>query len=317
MKPLISVIIPVYNVEKYIEKTLHSLANQTLKEYELIIINDASTDFTENVIMAFLSKYTFSYSPVYIKNYSNRGCATSRNIGIRRAKGNYICFLDADDLYNEFFLEKMYTKIICEKSNFIFCGYDTADLLKQKYIKFTDKKKYPSRNNKINIIYCYMRGKLHIGHWAAMYKLSFLREKQIYYYDGCKKAADTEFVLKVLLSCKKLSCIKESLYIYNIRPGSITTSPPTSDIFDGYYAYQRMLKYIKNPLYKFLYILTKYPRETHIILSQFYYSKMELPYLYTTKYEILVHCFLNIIINKKSDAKKICKWFYNSYFKTK
>ncbi|TXG34556.1 glycosyltransferase family 2 protein [Seonamhaeicola maritimus] len=112
--PLFSVIIPLYNKEKFIKNTLNSVINQTFKDFELIIINDGSTDKSLKIASEFKDKR------IQIVNQKNSGLCTSRNNGIKLAKGDYIAFLDADDLWFEDFLETIYTLITIHKTHKIF-----------------------------------------------------------------------------------------------------------------------------------------------------------------------------------------------------
>ena len=103
--PLVSVILPVYNRGYIIEHALNSLINQTFENYELIIVDDGSTDKTKEIISPYLKKYqNFKYT-----FHSNRGVALSRNAGILMAEGTYITFIDSDDEYKIGHLEKMVT----------------------------------------------------------------------------------------------------------------------------------------------------------------------------------------------------------------
>ena len=90
----VSVIVPVYNVEKYIDKCLDSLVNQTLKDIEIIVVNDGSPDDSQQVIDMYVKKY-----PKKIKSYikENGGQGSARNLGLEHAKGEYISFVDSDD----------------------------------------------------------------------------------------------------------------------------------------------------------------------------------------------------------------------------
>ena len=103
--PSVSIIIPVYNVEKYIEKCLESLVNQTLEDIELIIVNDGSTDNSENIILQYKEKY-----PNKIKYYTkqNGGLSDARNFGMPFATGKYVAFLDSDDYVETNMYELLY-----------------------------------------------------------------------------------------------------------------------------------------------------------------------------------------------------------------
>ncbi|MGM9882457.1 MAG: glycosyltransferase family 2 protein [Bacilli bacterium] len=101
----ISVIIPVYNVEKYLAKCLDSLINQEFSDYEIIVVNDGSPDNSQSIIDSYVEKY-----PKIVKSYikENGGQGSARNLGISKAKGEYICFVDSDDFVESNFLNSIY-----------------------------------------------------------------------------------------------------------------------------------------------------------------------------------------------------------------
>ena len=101
---MVSVIIPVYNVEKYIDECLKSVVSQTYKNIEVIIINDGSTDKSEEIIRSYLDKYeniTYIYQ-------QNKGVSEARNLGLKNATGDYVLFVDSDDYIHKSMIEKMY-----------------------------------------------------------------------------------------------------------------------------------------------------------------------------------------------------------------
>ena len=107
MKPKISVIVPIYNVEEYLEKCLDSLVNQTLKDIEIILINDGSPDNSEEIVNKYLKKYKEKI--IYHKK-ENEGQGIARNYGINLAKGEFISFVDSDDYVDKTMFEKLYNK---------------------------------------------------------------------------------------------------------------------------------------------------------------------------------------------------------------
>ncbi len=119
---LISIIIPVYNAEKFLDETINTVLNQTYKNFELILVNDGSKDKSVGVIKKYNDKRI-----KLIDNKNNKGAALSRNDGIRKAKGRYICFLDADDLWNKEKLEKQINFIKEKECAFSFTGYEFAN----------------------------------------------------------------------------------------------------------------------------------------------------------------------------------------------
>lgn len=103
-KPKVSVIIPVYNVEKYLADCLDSVVNQTLEEVEIICVNDGSTDSSESI----LKQYSCAYNNITVIKQENQGLSCARNAGILHARGEYIYFLDSDDRITANAMEEMY-----------------------------------------------------------------------------------------------------------------------------------------------------------------------------------------------------------------
>ena len=129
----VSIIVPVYNVEEYLDKCLESLVNQTLKDIEIIVVNDGTKDNSQKIIDDYVKKY-----PKLIKSYKkeNGGLSSARNYGLKYAKGEYIAFVDSDDYVEHDMYEKMYNKaktndfdiVVCNTINF----YDNG---KKVYLK--------------------------------------------------------------------------------------------------------------------------------------------------------------------------------------
>lgn len=313
-KPEISIIIPVYNAEKYLENCLESIARQTFINFELLIFNDCSTDNSDNIIKKFITnnpdiKYQYSIFE------NNIGDCSARNIGIKNACGSYICFLDADDKYAPDYLALLYEEINITNSDFAFCGFDVNNIVNNKYKKYTDTKIYPQNRSKNSLIFNYMIGKLHICHCAVLINHDFLIRNHIIYTEKCYCAGDTEFIMKILFCCKKFSYVNRSLYFYTIRPNSITTSFPNHFDFDIYYTYKRIGKFIKNPLWRLCFIFTKKSRGIYTLMEKFYDYKTELPYLFCSKYRILFHLLIYKLINKEKKSRYILIWFYNNYIR--
>lgn len=121
---LVSIIVPVYNSEKFINDTIQTVKEQMYKNWELLLINDCSTDNSENII----KKYVKEDNRIKLINLEkNSGAAIARNTGIESAKGNYIAFLDADDLWKNEKLEKQIKFMEENNYDFTFTGYEFAD----------------------------------------------------------------------------------------------------------------------------------------------------------------------------------------------
>lgn len=119
MNDLISVVVPVYNVEKYLQKCIDSIINQTYKKIEIILVNDGSTDNS----LSICNEYKKTDSRIQVIDKKNGGLSSARNVGIKFSKGKYICFVDADDYLEHNFVEKLYNKIINNKCDISICNF--------------------------------------------------------------------------------------------------------------------------------------------------------------------------------------------------
>ena len=179
----VSVIVPVYNVEEYIDKCLDSLVHQTLKDMEIIVVNDGSPDNSEKII----KKYEKKYKNVKYVVKENGGLSDARNFGIKYATGDYIGFVDSDDYVATDMFEKLYNKIIEDKSDVCVCEF----------------------------IYVLISPPMA---WTRLYKkelFKYLQFKKGIYYE------DLEMNPKVVKYTKKISFVNEGLYYYIVRSGSI------------------------------------------------------------------------------------------------
>ncbi|PQQ36525.1 hypothetical protein C6H68_19010 [Photorhabdus luminescens] len=114
---LVSIIIPAFNVEDIIENAINSVLNQTYKNTEIIIVNDGSTDGTMDV----LNRLSEQYFNIEVFSQENRGISAARNVGLSKAKGDYVTFLDSDDSFEPSFIESVLRKNSETKSDITFC----------------------------------------------------------------------------------------------------------------------------------------------------------------------------------------------------
>lgn len=313
-KIVVSVIMPVYNASQYLPDTLQSLAQQTVREFELIAVDDASSDGSAELIAAFAREHP-DIPVQLIRNKKNIGDCSARNVGLQHARGRYISLIDADDLYVANYVELLSAHILETGADFVFCGYDKLCGTSGETVPYEKFKVYPPSARKNTVLQWYLLGRTHIGHWAAMYQRSFLEQNQLHYTDGWHVAGDTEFVCKTLLSCQTVSFLRRSLYLYRIHPGSITTSPPDASAFGSYGAYLRVLHSIRNPLLKLFFLVTKQARATNIILGKFYRANVLMPYLYCSKYKILMYQILNCVISRPKDARILLHYYVDTYLR--
>lgn len=204
----LSIIVPVYNIEKYLDKCLNSLVNQTLDNYEVIIINDGATDKSFEIIDKYKNKY-----PNLIKAYTkeNGGLSSARNYGIQKATGKYIAFLDGDDYVCNDTYKKLYDEISSKNLDMVICDLFYTYENNKKTFKVSNKKSL--KNNKLFLTNVYPVV------WNKIYKTEIIKKFEF------KKGIlfeDVEFIHRVLPYIKSIGYIKEPLINYVQREGSIT-----------------------------------------------------------------------------------------------
>lgn len=209
----VSVIIPVYNVEKYLRKCLDSVINQTLKDIEIICINDFSPDNSLEI----LNEYAKKDKRIKIINFAkNKGVSAARNAGIEKAIGEYIGFVDSDDYIDLNFYEKLYK--IAVKTG--------AEVVKGNVKELSDGVKrnfYSDLHLKIhdNKIY------FHCMFATAIYKKSFIDKHKMKFPEGCTYGEDRLLPLQASLLANKLELVDDAFYNYIRRDDSITLNEIT------------------------------------------------------------------------------------------
>ncbi len=232
MNSALSVIIPAYNVEKYISKTLESLKNQTLRSIEIIIVNDGSTDDTRNVVINTLAGTDLEWKLI---DQENKGVSVARNIGLEIANGEYVHFLDGDDYVDSTFSEKLYQKAKCYNCDIVFCIFDQVSSdgkLLHSYDKFFISKVLKKIETKPSegqfVLKQYLNSKLHIWTGNAIYKREFLLKEGLRYTPGCGNGEDVEFIVKAILKSERIMFVPELLSFYLMRESSVTRSTTLS-----------------------------------------------------------------------------------------
>ena len=263
----ISVIIPAHNVENYIEKTLKSLTLQTFKDFEVIIVNDGSTDNTENKINSVLRNADF---PWKLLNQQNQGVSAARNNGLIEANGEYICFLDGDDYYDAFFLEKMYNKAKENDYDMVFCNYNI--IAKNEKNLFKSVQLNVSLDKPLNgkdFLKIALQKDSHPAIHSIIFKKKLLIDNNLIFTKKCTNYEDVEFWIKALFHSRLVISIPESLAFYVQRKNS-ATKETTLRIFHSVGAMKRTLTYLdKNGADDDLLFLMKYKK-----IPQAYFSSL-------------------------------------------
>lgn len=225
----LSIIVPCYKVEEYLPRCLDSLVNQTLKDIEIICINDGSPDNCLKILKKYQKKYG---DKIIIIDKRNEGVWKGRKDGIKIAKGEFIGFVDSDDYVALDYAESLYNSAIINDADIAVCGFDRIDLDNGKLFsremcksenKIIDIKKHPEDLLEMNG-----------APWNKIYKSSLLK-KQHDLKNVPKILDDMMFQLLLYINAKKVSFVNKSLVYYMIRNDSIMTATIKQDKIDSTY----------------------------------------------------------------------------------
>lgn len=247
MQPKVSVIIPVYNIEKYLRECLESVCNQTLNEIQIIVIDDGSTDSSAAICQEFVNRY-----PDKIEYYykENGGSASARNVGLDHAVGEYVGFIDSDDWVEANMYERLYTTAKeNNNSDIVFCRVFEDECLganeyifpREGYFTLEDMKKeiFPyllpgitPKGNFRNLRWC---------NWLRIYKRSIIEDNHIRFYDKSRRCEDLGFSLACTINSKNYFYLNECLY--HNRPNQASKSRNYSK--DMWKSIRLLMKYLQ------------------------------------------------------------------------
>lgn len=227
IRPRISVIITVFNIEKYIEECLDSVLNQTMREIEVICIDDASTDHSLDILNAYAVR---DQRVKVIAQTESIGPSTARNIGYRHAKGEYVYQIDGDDYIVEGALERMYTCASENKLDFLTFSADafaeTEEISKEVFSSlnlYIRNGRYSGVMSGMELFtQCIFNGDF-LGNLCCIFlSKDFFDSENMYLVDGLYASADNNFLF--YLNAKRVMCIPDVLYMRRFRENSIVTS---------------------------------------------------------------------------------------------
>jgi teichuronic acid biosynthesis glycosyltransferase TuaG len=236
---LVSIVVPIYNAEKFLDDTIKSVLSQSYTNWELLLINDCSTDQSENIAKKYLSKKI----KLYVMD-KNSGAALTRNKGIDLAKGRYLCFIDADDLWDSKKIEKQVYFMKKNKCSFSFTGYEFADKDgnpngKKVFVPRTINYKQALKNTTISTI-------------TVMFDLFFMKKKLIEMPNV--NSEDTATWWKILKTGIVAHGLNEVLSYYRIS-GKTLSSNKIVAIKRVWFLYRKVEKF---SLFKSLYYFIFY-----------------------------------------------------------
>lgn len=230
----LSIIVPVYGVEKYIDKCLNSLVKQSLKEIEVIVVNDGTKDNSQKIIDKYVKKY-----PDKIKSYikENGGQGSARNYGLKKASGEYIGYVDSDDFVEKDMYKKLYNKAKENNYDIVVCGnYNVSEDYQNKNIDAFIN----NYNTDLENIFF---GKMAV--WNKIYKRDILIKNKLEFKEKVWYE-DLAFTLKAIMNSNTFAFIDEPLYDYLIREGSTMNNSNVQRNLEILDAFNDILSYIQH-----------------------------------------------------------------------
>ena len=245
MKPLVSVIIPVYNVAPYLNEALDSVVQQTYRHLEILIIDDGSTDGSGPICDEYADD-----PRVKVTHQDNRGLSHARNAGLDRMSGEFVCFLDSDDAYEAAFVEKLVEAITREPSDISVCQYTVFKTNGKMLHRAGRNRRIGSlapllkegKYGRAEALRALVDGKLNTMVWNKLYRKSLwngIRFPDAHNYE------DIDTVLRVLDLCSSIFMIDLPLYLYRERPESITHTHTKKNSGDWTLACARLEQYVE------------------------------------------------------------------------
>ncbi|WP_311408463.1 glycosyltransferase family 2 protein [Liquorilactobacillus uvarum] len=227
--PLVSAILPVYNVDKYLEKAIGSLENQTYKKMEVIIVDDGSTDSSNEVAQYLVRKY----SNITLVTQKNQGAAAARNAGIKKAKGKYLYFMDPDDWMKRSYIESLVKSAEKNHSELVIGGFTNI------YYKHAKELHLPVFSNEFNYkdakefrknATVYLNNTMLAVPWNKLYLAKYIQENELWF--PRIKWDDLHFNLEVIRNVSRVSISENTGYQFlRNRPGSETTTVFNESLF--------------------------------------------------------------------------------------
>lgn len=238
--PKLTIIVPVYNVERYLDQCLNSLVNQTLKEIEIICVNDGSTDNSLKILQKFASKD----KRIKILNQPNQGQSVDRNLAIKNATGEYLGFVDSDDWIDLDYFEKLYNTAKENNADIACAGFKRCGKKEKIKKSFSKVKVYSSIEDKLKIDNIPSHNYI----WNKIYK----REKWDFAFTSGRYYEDMALLIKIIYKLDKLVTVPDTYYYYRRNPGSTVATKSSKHTEDFRWAYDEVYKFAEENHIKIL-----------------------------------------------------------------
>ena len=248
----VSVIIPVYNSEKYLYQCLESVTGQTLRDIEIILIDDGSTDSSYEIC----EKFQGQDNRIRLYRQENKGAGVARNYGIQLATGEYLLFLDSDDFFELDMLQSLYRRAKTTDADITFCDYwEFDDVIKQDKTVLWSARKDLIPKKKVFTTYECSNGIFQLctgAVWTSLYKSSFILKNNLQ-FSLLKRTNDIFFCKAALAVAEKISWVEKKLLHYRINVQDTLTTSADEYPYTIFYAYEQLHDFLmqKNLYYFF------------------------------------------------------------------
>lgn len=245
---LFSIIVPVYNVEKYLTDTINSVLKQDFKDFELILINDGSKDHSKEICLTYAKQDT----RIKLIDKENEGVSIARNTGLKEARGEYILFLDSDDFLTDGLLAKLKTYIDNNPHFDLLIGNYNI-LLNEQVLSYENIKNFNLDDNQPAIIFMEniikSKNDLPRSIWRCLYKREVIEKNEIIFNAKLSSAEDTDLLMHYFLASKRVSYVDIPFINYRIfREGSITSKVTFKNIYDQLVVYSKYYYIFRNEI---------------------------------------------------------------------
>lgn len=215
--PKVSIVIPIYNVEKYLRSCIDSIIGQSFQDFELILVNDGSIDSSLEICR----EYEQRDKRIKVINKKNGGLSSARNAGLSVAKGNYISFIDPDDCINKEYFNILVNEAEENNCDVVVCGYKTVPNNIEIIPSYKLNTVLKGTNFILSSDSVHSKNELCFV-WRYFYKLELIRKNKIFFNEKVYIGEDVIFNLEVLVNCQRVMAISDILYYYTINnPNSL------------------------------------------------------------------------------------------------
>lgn len=240
----VSVVVPVYNVEKYLSQTLGYITGQTLREIEVICVDDGSTDSSREILKDWREKD----ARIQILTQQNQYAGVARNRGLERAVGKYVIFWDSDDIFEPEALEVLYKKAEKEEADICICAARRYDEQHNTFIAsdaYLNKKILPEKNvfNKTDLTHHIFSLATNVP-WNKLYRREFLTKHGLE-YQAIRQANDTYFTMMAFFLASRITCVDRVLVAYRVNNSQSLSGKTSDTVFCALESYQYTLEQMK------------------------------------------------------------------------